>query len=226
MKKQQQRRMKFSVKAAVEVVPGEEFAGAVGGFEHAVAEDAGLGNVVALHEPAGERGEVLELGLGGAAEVEVSDEADADAELVEFGMVVDAGVGAGDLLEPARADFDLAVAGEGTVADDKIVAKLVPAAMLAVFAVEHGGAAGGRGGVVDDDVAPFSFWDGGNPGAGAGGRGDGRAAAGPGDDLTRAEGGRRDIVDEGDVGAAAGEDEGEKQERRGEKSFRREQGVT
>ena len=79
---------------------------------------------------------------------------------------------------------------------------------------------------MDNDISPFSFWDGRGPGPGLDGRGDGGSAYGYGETkVARAEGGRGHVFDQGNVGAAAGEEEGE-EERRGEKSSRREQRKT
>src|SRR4051812_15310717 len=60
------------------------FAGAVGAFAVAVAQDVVGGNVVGLHQVRHQLGHRFELCIGGARDIEVADHADADAVLVEF----------------------------------------------------------------------------------------------------------------------------------------------
>ena len=86
--------------------------------------------------------------------IEVADQADADAVLVD---VVGAGVAAMDallLVVPPLGDLDLAVAAAVAVADDEVVAAAVVAEELAVLAVDLVVVARCRGAVVQDDVAP------------------------------------------------------------------------
>src|SRR6476619_6555099 len=85
-------------------------------------------------------------------DVEIADEADADAEIV-VAIVGGLGVGAPFLFRPAGADFDLAITGFGAVANDEVIAEFVPA-FGAMIAVELGGGAGWRGAVVNNNPSP------------------------------------------------------------------------
>ena len=108
-------------------------------------------DVITNHEPGGELCQRLQLRGCGTSHIKIADEADADAEFVKF---FHAGVGAPFLLGPARADLDLAVAAASAVADNKVIAQLIPVMDVFVIAVEGGGAAGFGVGVVNDDPPP------------------------------------------------------------------------
>ncbi len=143
---------------------GEVAAGAVGFFAVAMADDPVGADVVGFFEVGDEAGQGLELGGRRAGNIEIADEADADAVfvvavLVGLGVL---GVGPDALFAPAGADFDLAIAGFGAVSDDEVVAEVDEVAG-AVVGVELSRSAGGGGAVVDDDHGPLARRGGGQP---------------------------------------------------------------
>jgi len=84
----------------------------------------------------------------------VADEADPDSDFVER---FTGEVPALFLLEPARADFDLAVAGIGAVTDDEVIGHAIfHAAGLAMKIVEDFGITPAGTAVVDDDIFPIA----------------------------------------------------------------------
>ena len=85
---------------------------------------------------------------------EVADEADADSDFVER---LAGEVPALFLLEPAGADFDLAVARIGAVTDDEVVGHAIfHAAGLTMKIVEDFGITPAGTAVVDDDIFPIA----------------------------------------------------------------------
>ena len=120
-------------------------------------------HMISLHQVSDEPLKALQLRLAWMVDIEVADKADSDAVqvvLVAGGLVVSAPL----LLGPARANFTLAVAGIGAVADDEVVATAIPTLDLAVLAVDLVVTSGGLGAVVDDDPLPgISLLGGGNP---------------------------------------------------------------
>src|SRR5688500_3742048 len=96
--------------------------------------------------------QALNLLGAGPAGVEVADQADADAVLV---VILARGFAVGPVLlaGPAGADLHLAVAAAGAVADDEVVAELVPALGTVPLAEPRRVAGSGRT-VVDHDALP------------------------------------------------------------------------
>ena len=128
-------------------------AGAFGGFGFTVAEHMVGGNVICFHEVGDQFLDRFHLSGTGVIDVKVAHQADADAvfvELIAGGFVV----GAPLLLGPAGPDFDPAVGGIGAVADDKVIAELVPPLGFVHF-VEGGGPSRRGGAVVNDDPVPM-----------------------------------------------------------------------
>jgi hypothetical protein len=123
--------------------------------------DDGLGALGFAHTISEESDEFLkglELLRSWLVVVEIADEADADADVVE---VITVNMAAGELNFPAIADFDLSISGGRSVPDDEVVGEAVlhfsDAAVVVVerFRVALSGAA-----IVDHDVLPASFGDG------------------------------------------------------------------
>ena len=85
---------------------------------------------------------------------EVADEADADSDFVER---LAGEVPALFLLEPAGADFDLAVARIGAVTDDEVIGHAIfHAAGVAMKIVEDFSISPAGTAVVDDDIFPIT----------------------------------------------------------------------
>ena len=142
-----------SAVAAVQCLEGEVFAGADGFLagEFLVAGEAGaLAQDVSL-EPVDELGEGHELFFAGPGLFEVADKADADGALVE---AVALEVTTEELLAPAWADLDLAVAGVDAVAYDEVVGQSIFHAAAAVSGIVLGRIAKFYCTVVDDDGIP------------------------------------------------------------------------
>jgi len=89
--------------------------------------------------------------------VEIAHQTNAERDVVQI-IAVD--MAAIDLPAPAIADFDLAVAGRCSVADDKMISESVlhPPKMSMVI-IERGGVSLPRAAVVDDDVLPAAARD-------------------------------------------------------------------
>ena len=87
--------------------------------------------------------------------IEVAHQAYPDAVLVVFVAVVgiDSAMGSVFLYSPSVSYFDLSVACICTVADDKVVAQLVPA-VVSVGLIEPAGSAAAGCAMVDYDVCP------------------------------------------------------------------------
>lgn len=84
---------------------------------------------------------------------EVPDEADADGDFIQaFACEVTAL----DLFDPALANFDLAIAGVGAVADDEVVCHSVLHSTLFVIGIEDAGVPATRAAVVNHDVFPIA----------------------------------------------------------------------
>jgi len=84
---------------------------------------------------------------------EVTDETDADSDFIQaFAREVTAL----NLFDPALAHFDLAIAGVGAVADNKVVRHAVLHAALFVIGIEDAGISTARPAVVDHDVFPVA----------------------------------------------------------------------
>ena len=99
--------------------------------------------------------ERAKLGLGWLVTIEVTDQADADGNVVE---IVTRHVSAVQLSRPAWTDFNLAVAGGTAVADDKMVGKSVlHLAHAAMISVEDASVSLPGSAVVNDDVLPPTF---------------------------------------------------------------------
>ncbi len=86
--------------------------------------------------------------------VQVADEADADAVLVDLGVLGVAAVHSMFLVHPPLGDFDLAVFAAGAVADHEVVAAAVVAKHLAVLVIDLVVVAGSVRAVVQNDVLP------------------------------------------------------------------------
>ena len=112
----------------------------------------------AVPEVGDEFGERGLLGFADVLHIEIADEADADADVVQ---VVAVDVAALILPVPAVADFDRAVPRRSAVADDEVIREAVHhVPHIAVVVLECGGVSLPRAAVVDDDVAPASARDG------------------------------------------------------------------
>lgn len=144
----------------------QESPGALRAMGHlAVAVDARGGDIHFGAEEGDEFFEDGELPRRGAFFLEVSDQADPDAVVVEeivgailAEVLASAGgaVGAVDLAFPARADEDLAVGVVYAIADDEVIAEAVfPVAAVEVPLVHSGGGGVFGGGVMDDDDLPL-----------------------------------------------------------------------
>ena len=84
---------------------------------------------------------------------EVPDETDADGDFIQaFACKVPAL----DLFDPALANFDLAIARVGAVADDEVVCHSVFHPTLFVIGIEDAGVPATRAAVVDHDVFPIA----------------------------------------------------------------------
>jgi hypothetical protein len=92
-----------------------------------------------------------QLLLAGASILEIAHEADADPGIVYAGF---ADVTASELFGPTRANFDLAVAGVASVADNEMVGETVLHAAPTVIGIVGAGIAGLNPAVVDHDVTP------------------------------------------------------------------------
>jgi hypothetical protein len=173
-------------------------AGALRYLGLAMAKDAIGGNVVFAHQVNNQTGQGAKLLWRWMGLVEIADEADADAICVVAvvqGVIVSAPL----LLGPARADFDLAVAAVGAVADDEVIAKFVEATVAMPF-VDDGSRAVIAVAVMDNDPCPMVSRYGGNPCSGDAGTGVGvsRLAAGIGAGIG---GGGRTATGAGRTGA-------------------------
>src|SRR6185437_1114749 len=96
------------------------------GLRVAVTEHMIRRNLVGLHQVSDQTAQRTQLGFGGMGHIKIAHQADADAMLV-IAIVWGLGMRAPLLLGPAGADFDLAVARVGAVANDKVVAEFIPA---------------------------------------------------------------------------------------------------
>ena len=103
-------------------------------------------------QPIHEEGKGLQLLAGGALDLEIPDEADADRNEVEL-VVFD--VPALELLGPAGTDLDLTIAGVDAVANDEVVGEPVLHSAFAVGASIGFGVAFFNGAVVSDDGLPI-----------------------------------------------------------------------
>lgn len=135
-----------------------------------MAVDSAGGDSGLRAEVLDEGGERLELARGRASVLEIADEADADAVVVEevawplhAEVAPRAGlaVGAGFLEAPALSDEDLSVGVVDAIADDEVITEAaVPAAGIAVVVVHACRRVHFAGGVVHNDHLPAAARDG------------------------------------------------------------------
>jgi len=98
---------------------------------------------------------------------EISNEADSDCDFVQ---AITCEVTSLDLSAPAVADLNLAVAGIGSVADDKVVSHPVLHAAFFMVGIKDGGVPSRCAAVVNHDVFPFAHLIAGRIDLGADGR--------------------------------------------------------
>ena len=103
-------------------------------------------------QPIDQEGKGLQLLAGGALNLEIPDEADADRNEIEL-VVFD--VPALELFGPAGTDLDLTIAGVDAVADDEVVGEPVLHPAFAMGAPVGFGVAFFNGAVVRDDGLPI-----------------------------------------------------------------------
>ena len=128
----------------------------------AVGEDAVCGDVAGAREIRAEAFEAAKLRGGGLGRHKVSHQTDADASTVIEILRCVSRMGAGELLRPARADLDFAIAASLAIADYEMIAQAIAPAATKMGFVEYGGTAGGRRGMVYDDILPAFGLLGGN----------------------------------------------------------------
>ena len=121
-------------------------------LDFAVTGEADLAAENRALQPIDQKGKGLQLLAGGALDLEIPDEADADRNEVEL-VVFD--VPALKLLGPAGTDLDLTIAGVDAVANNEVVGEPVLHAAFAVGASVGFGVAFFDGAVVRDDGLPI-----------------------------------------------------------------------
>jgi hypothetical protein len=118
----------FSVrKSAMEPTQGEAVAGTISRSRvyFLVAQNDGIASIHfsdSLSEVTGEFIERLKLSVGWKVAIEIADQANAKPDIVK---VITVDMSACHLLNPSVANFDLAIAGRCTVADDKMVGQSI-----------------------------------------------------------------------------------------------------
>lgn len=120
----------------------------------AMRGDARFGNVTLFAEERHEPLKRLHLTLSRAGLGKVTDQTDADPVLVEV-VVWRLAMRPVLLRIPTATDFDNAITGGSTIADDEVVTELVPS-LVAVGAVKGSRAARGRRTMMDDNGGPAS----------------------------------------------------------------------
>ena len=134
---------------------GEQFPRAFGrfGINFAVESELEAGRGLKLAEGLDEFDQGGCLAGVGLMVTEVTDETDADSDFIQaFAREVTPL----NLFNPALAHFDLAIAGVGAVADNKVVRHAVLHAALFVIGIEDAGISTARPAVVDHDVFPVA----------------------------------------------------------------------
>ncbi len=132
---------------------GEQFARAFGrfGIDFAMKAKFESGGGLELAEELDQFDQGGGLAWVGLVMAKVADEANADGDFVE---AVAGEVAPLDLLGPACAHFNLAIARVGAVPDDEVVGHAIFHAALFVIRVENARVASPRTTVVNDDILP------------------------------------------------------------------------